>query len=390
MAGIVLAVRSDRDRRDFVRLPFVLYRNDRHWIPPLAGSIERELDPERNPFFAHAERELFVVKCGDAVIGRIVAVENRTHNERHRERVAFFSHFECEDDPVAAAALFNAVRVWGQARKLEAIRGPLAPGLHGTCGILLEGFDLPPPMLTPWNPPYYPRLLEIAGLRKTMDSLAYHFTRESAANANLERLERLGSAAARRLGGLQLHALSAAATTSEAAAVWALVEETRRDTRGAVPMSEAEVRSAIATFREIADPRLVIVAVAESGPVGYVAALPDLGPALRRIHGRLWPFGWLALSRERRRVAGMRVFGLGVLSPFRRSGVVAALLAAIIRRGMDAGYAWAEASWVVEDNLPSRRLIEKAMKTQACRKYREYEQVFGGSCSKANAETSKI
>jgi len=375
----VLPVRNRRDRKDFFQLPFVLYRNDTHWIPPVGDSIERELDPARNPYFAHSEREMFVARRGEAAVGRIVAVENYAYNERHRQRIAFFSHFECEDDPAAGTALFDAVRAWAKARNLEAIRGPLAPGLHGPCGILLEGHELPPPILTPWNPPYYRRLLEAAGLQKTKDSLAYRFTRESAANANLMRLDRLRGAAARRLSGLRLRALDAAGFTRDAAAIWALFEETRRDNRGTVPMSEAEIRHAIATFRNIADPRLVIMAEADCGPVGYVAALPDSGPALRRIRGRLWPFGWLTLALEQRRAAGMRVFGLGVLPRFRGSGVTAALLAEILRRGLDAGYSWAEASWIVEDNLPPRRLIEKTMKTQACRKYGEYEEVFSSS-----------
>ncbi|NIP83059.1 MAG: hypothetical protein GWM90_29060, partial [Gemmatimonadetes bacterium] len=92
--------------------------------------------------------------------------ENRWHNRHHADRVGFFGFFDCADDPEAAAALLERAEAWLSERGLTSARGPVSPSLNHEAGLLVDGFDEPPVIMTPWNPPYYGRLVESAGYHK--------------------------------------------------------------------------------------------------------------------------------------------------------------------------------------------------------------------------------
>src|SRR5439155_16571630 len=132
-----------------------------------------------NPFYRDADRQLFLAVRGGQPVGRIAAIENRSHNAFHRDRVGFFGFFECAADPDAAAALFSAAEAWLRGRGLHVMRGPMNPSTNHECGMLVCGYDEPVTIMTSWNPSYYPTLLEEAGFQKARDLLAYLFTSES-------------------------------------------------------------------------------------------------------------------------------------------------------------------------------------------------------------------
>jgi GNAT superfamily N-acetyltransferase len=372
----VRPVRSRRDLDVFLELPRALYQGDPCWVPPIAGMLKDELDPEKNPFYEHAERELFVAWRGRAPVGRVAAIENRAHNEFHGERVAFFGYFETADDQSVTSRLVDAVRDWARSRGLGELRGPASPGLHGLCGLLVQGYDSAPVLMMPYNPPSYPRLLEGAELRKLKDLYAYLLTTEAVRTGmDWARLERLKAMVARKFGDFRLRTLNMKRFASEVRDLWAVFEEARRENWGYVPMTDRELRRAVEALRHVVDPRLVIVAEIRGRPVGCVVALPNLNQLIRKIKGSLWPFGWLTLLRERKHITGLRVIALGTLKAYRHLGITSVLLQEVIRQGMEAGYQWAEASWVLEDNLPSVQTIEKSLGAERYKRYRLYSGV---------------
>src|SRR5437899_2391770 len=156
----------------FVELPYAMYARDPHWVPPLRRDEYRRLDTRRNPFFAHADIDLWVAFAGAEPCGRIAAIEDRAHNEYHRERLAWFGFFEAGDEPTARA-LLAAAEEWGRARRCTAVRGPANPSLNESAGLLVDGFDDDPCLLMPYNPPTYRAFIEGAGYRKAKDLLAW-------------------------------------------------------------------------------------------------------------------------------------------------------------------------------------------------------------------------
>src|SRR4030095_6719983 len=116
----------------------------------------------KNPFFEHADAEYLLAERSGRVVGRIAAIHNRLHNQTHGDRVGFFGFFESEDNQAVAEALLDAAAAWLRARGLNTIRGPASFSVNDECGVLVKGFEYPPTVMMPHNPPYYPALLEQA------------------------------------------------------------------------------------------------------------------------------------------------------------------------------------------------------------------------------------
>jgi hypothetical protein len=129
------------------------------------------LSTRRHPFYKTADAEMFLALRDGRVAGRIMAILNHAYNEFHDEHAGFFGFFEVEDDRAAATALLEAARDWVLARGVEVIRGPVNPSTNYECGLLIEGFDLDPTVMMPYNPPYY-RVDRGCRFRKAMDLYA--------------------------------------------------------------------------------------------------------------------------------------------------------------------------------------------------------------------------
>ena len=139
----VFPVKRNRELSAFIDVPWHIPAVVQHpqWVPPLRMMVRDLLDTKGNPFYRAAARELFVARRNGKLIGRIAAIENRSHNQFHRDRVGFFGFFESVDDPEVAAALFDAARTWLGGRGLTSVRGPMNPSTNHDCGLLVDGFD---------------------------------------------------------------------------------------------------------------------------------------------------------------------------------------------------------------------------------------------------------
>ncbi|HUT11758.1 MAG TPA: N-acetyltransferase, partial [Thermoguttaceae bacterium] len=134
----VRVVRSRRDRNRFLNLPDVLYRSDPYWVRPLKSERDLALDIHRNPFYQHAELELFLATRGGQPLGRIAAIVNHAHNDFHREQTGFFGFFETVDDVEVAGGLIEAAGRWLRDRGMRRLRGPASPSMNAECGVLVE------------------------------------------------------------------------------------------------------------------------------------------------------------------------------------------------------------------------------------------------------------
>ncbi|MDQ3892183.1 MAG: hypothetical protein M3274_04710, partial [Actinomycetota bacterium] len=74
MSTKVRLTRSSADLKRFIGYPFVRYRGDPHWVPPLLISERQKFDPKKNPFYEHARVDLFLAERDGEVVGRIAAI----------------------------------------------------------------------------------------------------------------------------------------------------------------------------------------------------------------------------------------------------------------------------------------------------------------------------
>jgi GNAT superfamily N-acetyltransferase len=342
-------VRSTRDLKRFIDLPYRLHARDPLWVPPLRRDVAMLLDRRKNPFFEHADAEYFLAEREGAVVGRVAAIHNRLHNETHGDRVGFFGFFECEDDQRVADALVETAAGWLRARGLDTMRGPASFSVNDECGLLVDGFDTPPTLMMPHNPRHYVRLIEAAGLARAKDMFCYEGREPTGDFA--ERLER-GIELIKKRFGVTIRPLNMKDFDGEVERIKAIYNQAWEKNWGFVPMTEAEIDHLAEQFKPVAIPDLVPFVEKDGKVIGFAIALPDLNVAFKRNPGGGFLRGLVTVlwMLKRRKVPRLRVLLLGLLPEYRGKGIDAALYHWIWKHGLKHRIYWGEAGWILEDN----------------------------------------
>ncbi|MFH1862718.1 MAG: N-acetyltransferase, partial [bacterium] len=364
-------IRQSRDLTPFLRLPWRIYQGDRNWVPPLLSDQRKLLDPKRHPFFDHGEMTRLIALRDGVPVGRICAIDNRAHVDYWQEPVGFFGFFECENNKDTAKALFDAAANWLQPRGLNFMRGPMNPSTNETCALLIEGFDSPPVVMMPYNPPYYIELLESVGLAKIKDLYAYKITKEGIP----ERVIKAGEEIKSRNQNITVRPINLKNLTADLEKVRTIYNAAWSKNWGFVPMTAAEFDHTAADLKKIIDPELAFIAEDGDAPVGFSLALPDVNVALRHINGRLFPFGIFKVLYYSRKIKNARIITMGVVKEYRGRGIDVLFYLESFRRGVARGYEWGETSWILEDNVPMNRALEM-IGAKIYKRYRIYQMAI--------------
>ncbi len=355
MSVDVRPVRGGGDLDAFIRLPWKIYEGDPNWVPPLIRDMKTMLDPEKHPFHQHSDMQLYLATRDGVPVGRIAAIHNRRHVEFHGEPVGFFGFFESESDPEVASALFEAASAWLRSRGLKTMRGPTSPSTNDISGLLVDGFDDPPMIMMPYNPPFYVDLVTGAGFEEAKGLVAYvHRDQEPP-----EHLVR-GAKLVQKRYGVSVRSLRMKEFDEELERIQELYNAAWEANWGFVPMTDEEFRFLARELKPAVDPDLVLVAEDSAGePIGFALCLPDFNVAIKHADGRLFPFGLLKILWHSRNIHRMRVLTLGLVEAWRGKGVDALMYLEIFRRGAARGITEGEFSWILEDNELMRRPMDR-------------------------------
>jgi GNAT superfamily N-acetyltransferase len=369
-------VRTREDLEAFIRLPFCLYRDDPHWVPPLLSERRRFMCPRRNPFFDHAEAALWLARRNGEVVGTISSHIDHLQNQVHGQCIGMFGFFETVDDYAVAADLLAAARDWSRARGMTALRGPLSFSQNHTCGLLVEGDPGPPMVLMPHNPAHYAGYLERFGLCKAKDLYAYcldltQFDRGRKLPPELPRLVRVAEMVRQRTRAT-LRRTSRATFRNDMEKMRHIYNQAWRENWGFVPMTEAELGRLASDLGRVFDPALAVGAEIDGEVVGISIAVPDINQVLRHLNGGLLPFAWLKVLPLMRSISQARLMLVGVLDAFRGQGIETLLILETLQAAARRGYQAIEFSWVLEDNQMANRLFTRHEPKFGARRYRTY------------------
>ena len=370
-------VRSKRDLRLFLETPLHLHKNEPFWAPLPMFLEKDQLDRTSNPFWKHADRELFLAFRDGRAVGRIAAVIDHDLDAATGERVGVWGYFVCEDDAAAASALFRAVEDWHGARpegRAAFLRGPLNPSLNYAAGMLVEGFERFPSFMNPYNPPYYPPLVEACGMEKEQDLFYYRFCR--AANFDICHQE-LDKNFARGAEHYHLRRSTRATYGGDMRLLADLFTRCWSDNWGFTPMHAEEIRHSWAAMRWIPAPSEMIFLEYKGEAVGMTLYGADLGPLFKRLNGRLTPAApWQALAGLRA-VDGVRLYMFGVTKKHRRGLATFRLLLGTINTFTDTTRLdYMDAGWVLENNVNMNQICER-LKGERLTRSRIYRRECG-------------
>ncbi len=376
MAGVsIRAVKSKRDLKRFVKVPFRLHRDSARWVAPLIFERMEFLNREKNPYFEHAEAEFLLAERDGEAVGRITVQIDQRWDEFQGGSDAMFGFFESEDDPEVARALLDAAAGWARERGRERILGPMDFTTNDEIGILIEGYERRPMILEPWHPPHYKELIEGEGFGKAMDVLMWELQFGDLKEG--KRFDPAIHAAAQRAleeEGIRIRNVRKSDLDEEFRKLMEVYNDAWGSNWGFVPITDAERVFQTKNLKPVLAEEWMMVAEKEGEVIGGAITLPDINQVLARMNGRLLPFGWLRFLLGRRRIDQLRVFALGVKHDYRHTGVAAGLyLRHLENAAVPGAISGGEMGWILETNGPMNRAME-GMGGRVVKRYRLYER----------------
>ncbi|HEY3663865.1 MAG TPA: GNAT family N-acetyltransferase [Chthoniobacterales bacterium] len=376
----VSQVTTAAERDAFIKFPWQIYRDDPAWVPPLLLERKEFLDRKKHPFFEHGDAAVFLARAGGKIVGRIMASDDPNYNALHRSNVGCFGLFESVNEPAVAKALFQAAADWLRAKGRNEIMGPIDYSTNYVCGLLVEGFEFPPTLLTAHNPPYYAALIEGLGFSKTMDFYAWWFAEPERAAKRLRRLaaglEKRHSATIRP-GDLKNFGF-------EAQRIREIYNEAWKENWGFVAFTEKEFAFLAKELKQLVVPEFTLIAEVGGEPVGFILCVPDINVAFKKINGRLTsyglPVGLVKLLYHKSRIRTARLIALGVKPKYRRGGIAEMLVLRIIEDAMIKRGFTGELSMTLENNHLINRFLS-AIGAKKYKTYRIYRRSLGESAN---------
>lgn len=371
----VSAVRTRGDLRDFIDLPYRLYRGAPHFAPPLRTQVRQMLTGKDNMLFACGPHVLLLCRKQGRAVGRVMAGVNLAYNQMNGYMSAWFSLFECEPDESSAAALMQACEDWARQQGVDFLRGPDSPeNADSYRGMLVDGFDGPPAMMNNYNPPWYGAFFEKRGYDKMLDLFAYTFRVGQVMQAGKARI--INYAMRKydyRVDHLDLSNLDR--DLHDILEILLQAIPTFQEEHMALPTFD-DVDKMARSMLAIADPKLVCIARTnrDNRPVGFVVALPDYNQVFRHIRdGRLFPLGMIRLLYYRKRIDAIRVLMQFVIPDFQRKAVNNAIFYQMSAYAHQKGYRTGDGSTIGETNRQSRSSVER-LGGEHYRTYRLYKK----------------
>ncbi|MGO9817172.1 MAG: dATP pyrophosphohydrolase [Acidocella sp.] len=368
---IPVAGRALLDR--FILLPERLHRDDPQYIAPLHLERQEALTP-KNPFFGHAEVQFWLAQKDGRDVGRISAQIDQQGLALRPDGTGQFGMIAAEDDPAIFKALVDTAADWLRARGMRRMQGPFNLNINEETGLLVAGFDTPPMLLMGHDKAYIGPRLEQLGLVKEKDVYAYLYDMTVDVPASVRRL--LDRPLPKELTVRQI---DFERYNEEIRTVTSIFNDAWANNWGFVPLTETETDYLAKSLKPLLNPHLTSVVERNGKPVGFLIALPNLNEAIRGLDGKLLPFGWARLL-WRLKVKGVKTARVPLMGVRRSAandmigGLLPFLMVDMVRReGLKRGFTHIELSWILEDNLPMRRMNESLGAT-AYKTYRIYEK----------------
>jgi ribosomal protein S18 acetylase RimI-like enzyme len=346
-------------------------------VPPLLLERKRFVNRQKHPFYEHGDAALFLARSGGEIVGRIMSSDDPKYNALQQSNVGCFGMFESIDDQEIANALFDAAAAWLRQSGRDEIMGPIDYSTNYLCGLLVDGFQFPPTLLTSHHPPYYGALIEGWGFEKAMDLYAWGLVDPTQAATRLRQL----ASSLKKRNDVTIRPAKLADLREEAGRIREIYNQAWRNNWGFVPFTEKEFEFMTQELKPILVPDLVWLAEIEGKPVGFILCIPDINEALGKINGRLttfgWPIGLAKLLYYKSRIKRVRLVALGVIPQYRRNGIAEMLVLRTIEEAMIKRGFVGEASLIMENNQLMNRFLA-AIGLEKEKTYRIYRRGLNG------------
>ena len=372
----IVKVKTKKQMQAFVLLPKVLHGQSRCFAPPLWIDERKAYFGRNNPILSNSDFELFLlVDEKDKAIGRTLAYIDFNHNRYYNSDIGFFGAFECIDDRDAGALLVKTAEDWLHEKGMDTIRGPINP-VAENWGFLSDDYETPPVYMSPWNPAYYHSFFTCCGYSKAKDLLVYE-ANTGCGYTLPKRFDGFLSKYLTRNPNIRIRQLDMHNLKEDAKAILEISNAAYCDNWGYVPLELPVMQDMLNKLKLIVDIDAVWIVEDKGRPVGYCLGFPDINIILKRIKGRLFPFGFLKLLLGYKKLKDYRLFGLAV-HPDYHGRALDALMYIKMYEKLAKKNIRMEANYILEDNLNIKNALER-LGMKYIKSYRIYDKPLAGS-----------
>ncbi len=356
MSNIILKnVEGGKELDEFARLPFVLYKGDPAWVPPIISEYKKYVCGVDNSLTKVGPHKKLIAEKNGKTVGRILFGIDEKLNEYRNLKVGYISQFECIEDYEVAKAMLDKAMAWFKEKGMTKIKGPLSlPGGEDNRGFIIDNFDIKTYVMNTYNKKYYNDFFIKYGFKKYWDCYGYHAKLK---DIDISRYERFVPMVQKRYG-FKLDKIDVKKDAADIHKI--LLNSEPPEWEDFMPMTREEIDMVFKQLKLFVDPDLVYIARTNEGePIGFNVTLPDYNEALEHLNGKLFPFGFLKFLYYKKRIKRMRTFVLFVDPRFHNKGVTAAIYEKVYKNAVKKGYVEGEGSTIWEYNIPMITNIEK-------------------------------
>lgn len=321
---IIEVVKSEKEKKDFLKVPKILYKNDPNWACPLDGEINGIFDPEKNSFFRHGSAVRWILKDSDnKLIGRIAAFINENKAYTFNQPTGGCGFFECINNKEAAFLLFDTAKAWLEEKGMKAMDGPVNFGENDNhWGLLVDGY-MPQGIGMPYHHAYYKDFFYEYGFKVYFEQYSYHLDLKKPFPA---RFWKIAEWVAKKPGFSFKH-FSFKESDKFIADIVHIYNKAWQFHENFKPMDPAVIKEMMDDMKMIVEEEFVWFAYHNDEPIAFFVMIPDVNQALRHINGKLNLINKLKLlyHLKNKTITRARITVMGVVPKFQKAGVESAI-----------------------------------------------------------------
>lgn len=369
----LIEVKSKKDLKTFIHLPFKIHKDHKEWLPPLISDEWKVFDKTKNHSFEHCDTIMLLAKNNNEFVGRIMGIINHTYNKGNNEKNVRFCFLECYDDTKIYDALISAVEKWGQEKGMNTIVGPLGFSDKDPQGFLLEGFNDPMTVMVT-NPSFEYMIshTERNGFKKKLDIFQY---RAQIPEKTPEIYTKIANRVKRR-GFKVLEFKKSKHVRPYVKPVFDLINDTYKDIYGFAPLEDIESKEFSERFLPLLKPQYIKIVVDDTNKlVAFVVAMPDISNGFKKAKGKLFPFGFIHILRAFKQTNQLNLLLGCVSEELQNSGLIALMAQSMYKSAKENGLTVLDSHLILEDNKKMRAVMER-MEHEIYKKYRIFEKAL--------------
>jgi hypothetical protein len=145
---------------DFFQIAKNIYQGDPLWIPESEEKIKQQFSAD-NPYFSRGQVKVFCYETETRLVGFY-----NPDIEIEGEPIVYFGFWESQNNIAVNKKLFLELEYWGRSVGACRIYGPINFSTYQHNRLRIDNFDKAPFIDEPYNPDYYPLLLQQLGFEK--------------------------------------------------------------------------------------------------------------------------------------------------------------------------------------------------------------------------------